>query len=54
MIRKQAAKSKLNSVDITPTFERQNGLFLAQRRFTYAFYSVRECHYLKRTRIEIK
>ena len=27
MIRKLAAKSKLNSVDITPTFERQNGFF---------------------------
>ena len=37
MIRKQATKSKPNSVDITPTFERQNGFFLRRDALSMRF-----------------
>ena len=53
-IRKQAAKIELKNVDITQTVKLQIGFCLAQRSFMYVFYSFRECHYLKRTKIEIK
>jgi len=40
-------------VDITQTVKPQNGLFCRRDYSMYVFYSFRECHYLKRKKIEV-
>jgi len=47
-------KVNLKNVDITQTLKLQNGSFWPRDYFIYVFYSFRECHYLKTTKVEIK
>ena len=51
---KKAAESEPRNVAITQTIKLQNRFFGGRDNFMSVFYSFRECHYLKRTKVETK
>ena len=51
---KSGSQKQTKNVDITQTVKLQNGFFWRRDEFIYVIYSLRERHYLKRTKLEVK